>query len=48
MEIEKLSWSNTIDDQEKAVSELANSEILILKSLLCHLEKKIVGLIVSR
>ena len=34
MEIEKLSWSNTIDEQEKAVSELANSRDIDLKELI--------------
>lgn len=34
MEIGKLSWTNTIDEQEKAVSELANSSDIDLKELI--------------
>lgn len=34
MEIGRLSWSNTIDEQEKAVSELANSSDIDLKELI--------------
>ena len=34
MEIGRLSWSNTIDEQEKAVSELANSRDIDLKELI--------------
>lgn len=34
MEMERLSWSNTMDDQEKAVSELANSRDIDLKALI--------------
>ena len=40
MEIEKLSWSNTIDEQEKAVSELANSRDIDLKELIMPFGKK--------
>lgn len=40
MEIEKLSWSNTIDKQEKAVSELANSRDIDLKELIMPFGKK--------
>ena len=34
MEIGRLSWSNTIDEQEKAVSEFANSRDIDLKELM--------------
>lgn len=34
MEIGRLSWANTIDEQEKAVSELANSRDIDLKELM--------------
>ncbi|MGN0991869.1 MAG: DUF5071 domain-containing protein [Candidatus Ventricola sp.] len=34
MEIGRLSWTNTIDEQEKAVSELANSSDIDLKELI--------------
>lgn len=34
MEIGRLSWSNTIDEQEEAVSELANSRDIDLKELM--------------
>ena len=40
MEVEKLSWSNTIDEQEKAVSELANSRDIDLKELIMPFGKK--------
>lgn len=40
MEIERLSWSNPIDEQEKAVSALANSREIDLKELIMPLGKK--------
>jgi len=40
MEIERLSWSNAVDEQEKAVSEYANCDAIDLRAFIMPFGRK--------